>query len=355
MASPPLAPCLAFHVKRCEPELIVPEKPTPHELKSLSDIDDQEGLRFQVPFIWSYKNDSSASPSMTGKDPVKVIREALGKALVYYYPLAGRLVEGYNRMLLWIAMAKVLFDVPGSDGILGGPLLLIQVTRLVCGGFILALRFNHTMCDEFGLFQFLNTLAEMAQGAQVPSIPPVWQRELLVARLPPRVTCTHHEYPQDIPACLWKCRTHALKVDPQEVVRVSLFVTARGKQHGLSLPLGYYGNAFAFPAAVSKAGIYAKPVGICGGVGEEGQSRDEPRVHKISSRSYGDQRATALYRPAMAFPRISYYVKNKNKGEDGILVPMCLPFLAMERFQQELMVMNMYKHNTNPFKIISTL
>lgn len=157
MASPLPAPCLAFHVKRCEPELIVPEKPTPHELKSLSDIDDQEGLRFQVPFIWSYKNNSIISPSMKGKDPVKVIREALGKALVYYYPLAGRLVEGYNRMLfvdcngegvLFIEadadisleklgnsiqppcpfLHEVLFDVPGSDGILGGPLLLIQVS-----------------------------------------------------------------------------------------------------------------------------------------------------------------------------------------------------------------------------------
>lgn len=144
-------------MKRCEPELIVPEKPTPHELRSLSDIDDQEGLRFQVPFIWSYKNNKS--PSMDGKDPVKVLREALGKALVYYYPLAGRLVEGYNRMLFVdcngegvsfieadadISLEKlgnsiqppcpflneVLRDVPGSDGILSGPLLLIQVSSL---------------------------------------------------------------------------------------------------------------------------------------------------------------------------------------------------------------------------------
>ena len=33
---------------------------------------------------------------------------------------------------------------------------------------------------------------------------------------------------------------------------------------------------------------------------------------------------------------ISFYVQHKNNTEDAILVPMCLPFSAMERFQQEL-------------------
>ena len=34
---------LVFKVHRREPELIKPAKPTPHEFKLLSDIDDQEG------------------------------------------------------------------------------------------------------------------------------------------------------------------------------------------------------------------------------------------------------------------------------------------------------------------------
>ncbi|GKC86395.1 hypothetical protein Tco_1142112 [Tanacetum coccineum] len=38
---------LSFTVQRHTPEVIVPAKPTPRELKPLSDIDDQEGLRFQ--------------------------------------------------------------------------------------------------------------------------------------------------------------------------------------------------------------------------------------------------------------------------------------------------------------------
>lgn len=291
----------------------------------------------------------------------------------------------------------------------------------------MALRFNHTICDEFGLFKFFNTVTEMAQGAQVPSIPPVWQRELLVARIPPRVTCTHHEYPQEIPgelkmdltnlvqrsfffgpnqvrairslllphfrscsrfvlltACLWKYRTLALKIDPQEVVRASLFVTARTKQHGLSLPLGYYGNAFAFPAAVSKAGDLCKnPLGYAVELVKQAKAnmnqeyirsvadlmaiKGRPPYTVIENFLVFDTTNAGLEDvnfgwgcpeyagPAMAFPRISYYVKNKNKGEDGVLVPMCLPFLAMERFQQQLMTMNIYKLNTNSINIKSLL
>ncbi|KAL0318172.1 UNVERIFIED_CONTAM: Benzyl alcohol O-benzoyltransferase [Sesamum calycinum] len=84
MASPN---ALTFEVTRQNPELIPPAKPTPHEFKPLSDIDDQEGLRFQIPVIQFYRR----NPGMDGKDPVKVIRDAVARALVFYYPFAGRL------------------------------------------------------------------------------------------------------------------------------------------------------------------------------------------------------------------------------------------------------------------------
>ncbi|KAI7979834.1 Methanol O-anthraniloyltransferase [Camellia lanceoleosa] len=215
---------LVFIVRRQDPKLLVPSKPTPHELKQLSDIDDQKGFRFQVPAIMFYKN----NPSMEGKDPVSVIREALAKALVFYYPFAGRLVEGPNWKLSvdctfegvlfieadanveldWLGdtigpgcpyLEELLYDVPGSDGIVGCPLLLIQVTRFSCGGFTFAIRLNHTMSDGSSLMQFLNTIAEFAQQPQTkitPSVPPIWQRHLLSARQPPSITCPHHEYDQ---------------------------------------------------------------------------------------------------------------------------------------------------------------
>lgn len=143
---------LLFKVHRHEPELIAPAKPTPHEYKLLSDIDDQEGLRFQIPVIQFYKY----NPSMQGKDPVRVIREALAQSLVFYYPFAGRLREGPQRKLMvdctgeglmfieadtgvtleqfgdalqppFPCLEELLYDVPGSTGVLNCPLILIQV------------------------------------------------------------------------------------------------------------------------------------------------------------------------------------------------------------------------------------
>ena len=152
MIPPPPTSSLVFKVHRQEPELIAPAKPTPHEFKPLSDIDDQEGLRFHIPSIQFYRHD----PSMRGKDPVKIIREALAKTLVFYYPFAGRLREGPNRKLIvectgegvlfieadadvslqqfgdalqppFPCLEELLFDVPGSSAVLNSPLLLVQV------------------------------------------------------------------------------------------------------------------------------------------------------------------------------------------------------------------------------------
>ena len=143
---------LVFTVQRNEPELVIPAKPTPHERKLLSDIDDQEGHRFQIRGLHCYRYSSS----MQGKDPAKVIREALSKSLVFYYPLAGRLREGPDGKLMVDCTAEgvlfveadanvtldefghmlhppfpcyeeLLHETPGSNELLNCSLLQIQV------------------------------------------------------------------------------------------------------------------------------------------------------------------------------------------------------------------------------------
>lgn len=139
----------AFVVRHKEAQLVVPAKPTPHETKELSDLDDQPDMRFHFAIIMLYRD----NPVMKAKDPVEAIREALAQALVWYYPLAGRLVQRPNDRKLTVdcsgqgvlfveADADYWFDpihphasnskeflhnVPGSDNILGCPLLLVQV------------------------------------------------------------------------------------------------------------------------------------------------------------------------------------------------------------------------------------
>lgn len=262
--------------------------------------------------------------------------------------------------------------------------------------------------------QFMNALGEIARGSSAPSVPPVWQRKLLNARDPPRVTCTHHEYdvvldtkksliplgnmvhrsfffgPTEIlalrllvppylnkcstsellTACLWKCRTRALQPDPEEEVRLLYNVNARGKFNP-PLPKGYYGNAFAFPAALTTAKeLCQNPIGyalelvrqIKKDVTEEYMRsvadlmvlKGRPpstavRIFHVSdvSRSRlgdidlgwgkpvygGPGRGGVGNRPVAA----SFYVSCKNKkGENGIAVTVSLPTLVMEKFAVEL-------------------
>ncbi|XP_058085925.1 benzyl alcohol O-benzoyltransferase-like [Magnolia sinica] len=431
---------LLFSVKRHKPILVAPSKPTPHEFKYLSDIDAQQGLRFQTPVIQFYRY----NPSMRGRDPAQVIRQALANALVFYYPLAGRLreevpgrklvVECTGEGVLFIeadaevmleqfgealhppfpCMEELLTEVPGSKRVLHCPLLLVQVTRLLCGGFVFALRINHTISDAAGLTQFFNAVCEMALGASVPSLLPVWQRHLLSARNPPRVTCVHHEYDQvantsigafvphddvvhrsfffgpneisalrkQVPphlhtcstvdlltACLWRCRTKAIGLDPDFEVRVLYIVDARNKCRP-PLPPGYYGNVIALPAAISQAGKLCKnPLGYAVELVKKAKSsvtdeymrsladlmvrKGRPLFTVTHSFLVSDLKpilvgevdfgwGKAVYRgPARGVcpnPMAgSFYVHLKNtRGEVGILVPICLPRPAMDIFSAEI-------------------
>ncbi|KAJ0735921.1 putative benzyl alcohol O-benzoyltransferase [Helianthus annuus] len=162
------------------------------------------------------------------------------------------------------------------------------------------------MCDVHGYIQFMTTLTEMAQGASKPLTLPIWERELLCARDPPRVTYPHREFdevpvvtddmiiplddmvhrsfffgPTEIPtlrrlvpthlkrcttfdvvtACIWRCRTIALQPNPEDDMRLLIIVNARSK-FKTPLPVGYYGNVICSPAAVSKArDLCSKPLG----------------------------------------------------------------------------------------------
>ncbi|XP_058754256.1 benzyl alcohol O-benzoyltransferase-like [Vicia villosa] len=346
-------PSLTFQIRRSQPELIPPASPTPHETKLLSHIDQQPGLRANIPIIQFYRN----QPSMAGKDPVKVIRNAIAQALVFYYPLAGRVKEASGGELVvdcneegvmfieadadvtleqfgeikppFPCLEELLYDAAVPEGVLNTPILLIQVTRLKCGGFIFALRFNHTMVDGVGIVHFILSVTEIAKGAKQPSILPSWNRELLRARDPPRVTFNHREYeqltnmqtdavlvstefsersfffgpneisalrrllPRDLESAsttfeiitsyIWRCRTRALGLNPTEEIRMMCIVDARGK-FDPPVPIGYYGSCFAFPAAVTIAGeLSEKPLEFAVELIKEASSEvSEEYMHSVA-------------------------------------------------------------------------
>ncbi|KAK4263283.1 hypothetical protein QN277_028719 [Acacia crassicarpa] len=439
MAIPFFPVNIKFTVRRSQPELVAPAKPTPREVKQLSDIDDNDAQRFQLPLVHFYPH----KPSMTGKDPAQVIKRALAQTLVFYYPFAGRLREGLGRKLMVDCNAEgvifieadadvslhqfgeplqppfpffeeLLYSVPGSEGIINCPLLLIQVTRLKCGGFIFAARINHTMSDGFGIVQFLKALAEIAQSACEPSIPPVWCRELLNARDPPRISFTHNDEYDEVPddetrshvmvhhsfffgpnelmaihkmfphhhhgpqnstfevltAFIWRCRTIALQLEPDREVRLMCSNNVRGKSNSPLVPPGYYGNAFVFPAVVTTAGKLSRnslgyalelvkkskamaTVEYIRSVADLMVIRGRPNL--VSTRSWvvSDVRRAgfrdidfgwgkARYAgPAMAgsgdFLGTSFFIPQENaEGEEGIVVPICLPLKSMMLFIKQL-------------------
>lgn len=426
-----MAHTMPISITHHKPKLVVPAIVTPHETKHLSDLDDQGSTRFHIPVLMFYKYNSL----MKGKDPAKFIKDGLSKALVFYYPLAGRLIEGPNRKLmvncngegvLFVEadahveleklgdsikppcpyLEELLHNEPGSDEIVGCPLLLVQVTRFSCGGFVVGFKVNHTLMDGYGLKIFLNAISELIQGASRPSILPVWQRHLLSARSSPCITCTHHEFDEQIEsriawesmedeliqqsfffgnkemevikdqvssncestkfelltAFLWKCRTIALSLHAEEIVHLAYLINIRGKSLKFELPPGYYGNAFITPAAVSKAGLLcSNPLTYA--VERVKKVRDHMNEEYIKSMTdlmvikgrpeltkswnflISDNRSIGLDKIDFGWgkpifggvPRavsfISFGVPVKSKGEEGILVAISLPPVAMKKFQ----------------------
>ncbi|KAL4595583.1 hypothetical protein ACB092_12G102500 [Castanea dentata] len=342
--------------------------------------------------------------SMQGRDPVKIIREALSQTLVFYYPFVGRLKEGPGGKLVvectgegvmfieagadvsleqfghlihppFTCIDELLYDVPCSGEMLDCPLLLIQVTRLRCGGLTFALRLNHLMDCIRSMCTFN---------------PPVWQRELFNARNPPQMTCTHHEFdelvelqsliinPLHEQACcsfffgstqvsairkkvpyhlgkystfevlttfLWQCRTIALSPNPEDQVRLIFMNSVRGVcENPLEYALELVRKAKAnvtdeyvrsfIDLVVTKGRTHTtivKSFVVSNTAQLELRDADFgwgkavycglAKIFKIQSTS-----ATTFYIEAM----------NNSKGEGGIMMPLCLPTSAMERFVKEL-------------------
>ncbi|KAK9091664.1 hypothetical protein Sjap_024841 [Stephania japonica] len=220
---------MEFSICVREAELVRAAGPTPQEIKYLSNIDDQMSLRHHIPFVHFF----APKPGSTTKDPCGLIKMALSRTLMYYYPLSGRLrsssssgnegklvVDCCDEGVMFreadadITLEKLMMvegglkppfpqwerllvdDLWGNDLIIDSPLLRIQVTRLSCGGFVLAYTLNHCACDTNGALQFIKTIAEFCcdPHRKAPSIVPSWGREILKPRSPPIISFRHLEY-----------------------------------------------------------------------------------------------------------------------------------------------------------------
>ncbi|KAI7731863.1 hypothetical protein M8C21_032227 [Ambrosia artemisiifolia] len=150
----------------------------------------------------------------------KVMKDALSRVLVVFYPMAGRFSHDQDgRIEIDCQGQGVLFLEAESDGVINDfgdfaptleylklipvvdnslgfesyPLLVLQVTYFKCGGVSLGLGFDHRVADRTSVMHFMNTWSDMARGLDV-TLPPFIDRTLLRARDPPRPVFDHIEY-----------------------------------------------------------------------------------------------------------------------------------------------------------------
>ncbi|KAI6688281.1 hypothetical protein NL676_025109 [Syzygium grande] len=198
------------------PILITPSSPTPHHALSLSNLDDQKFLRFSIKYLYLFRKSV----------PSECLKASLAKALVDYYPLAGRLrsagntdscsggdddqrlevdcngegavfaeasmditVEEFLGLSCWPnrSWRKLLYKVE-AHSFLGVPPLIVQVTNLRCGGMILCTAISHCLCDGIGTSQLLHAWAHLSAkpGAPLPVLPS-HGRHVLRPQSPPLV------------------------------------------------------------------------------------------------------------------------------------------------------------------------
>ncbi|OEL19706.1 Shikimate O-hydroxycinnamoyltransferase [Dichanthelium oligosanthes] len=201
-------------------EVVVPAEDTPAGSIWLSNLD-LAARRGYTPTVYFFR--SNGVPGFFAAD---VVKDSLAKALVAFYPLAGRLgidcagrvqvdCTGEGAVFVTARSAHYTLDDLMSEFVpcremrdLFVPptpapnppctLLFVQVTYLRCGGVVLGQAMHHSVCDARGAALFFETWASICRGDAAAGAPvaPCFDHGLLAARPGPAraVTYDHPEY-----------------------------------------------------------------------------------------------------------------------------------------------------------------
>ncbi|KAI3855868.1 hypothetical protein MKX03_001011 [Papaver bracteatum] len=193
--------------------MVLPTVETPKDLHFLSNLDSTMVIMFNTFYCFNKTFDVGRL------DAAEVIKDGLAKVLVSYYPIVGRItrnesgkfivhctgegalfVEAEANLTLEeigdftkpdpITYEKLVYGLLDPENILQNPLLVAQVTKFKCGGFILGLSTNHAMCDGISGIEFMKSWGEVTRGLPLTN-PPFLDRTILKARNPPKVEFTH--------------------------------------------------------------------------------------------------------------------------------------------------------------------
>jgi len=152
-----------------------------------------------------------------------ILMDSLSKALVPFYPMAGRLTQDKNGRVeidcngegvLFIEAETTQYSladfgdfkptmelrklvIPSCDyskGLSSFPLLMVQLTRFKCGGVTLGFAGHHHVADGLGHVHFINEWARLARGLDLELMPFHERAPHLAPRDPPQVKFQHLEF-----------------------------------------------------------------------------------------------------------------------------------------------------------------
>ncbi|KAH6794842.1 hydroxycinnamoyl-CoA shikimate/quinate hydroxycinnamoyl transferase [Perilla frutescens var. hirtella] len=204
-----------------ESTMVKPMEETPSGSLWLSSLDLLMPATYHTRSVYFFRSDGAANFFDTA-----VLKAALSRALVEFYPYAGRLRKNDNgRIEINCNAEGALFVVAECDGAiddLGGftpradvslvhkvdysrgistfPLSLRQITRFKCGGVTLGVASEHHVADGIAGLHYINTWSDIARGLTAAAAPPFMDRRLLSARNPPRpqFPYTEHQPPPSL-------------------------------------------------------------------------------------------------------------------------------------------------------------
>ncbi|KAG2623350.1 putrescine hydroxycinnamoyltransferase 1-like [Panicum virgatum] len=196
-------------VQVVESSLVSPSQGTPRGQLWLSPLDLLLVNRGHTPTVYFYRPAAAAGDFFD----VARLKESMARALVDFYPLAGRLgVDADGRFVIDCKAEGALLVVARSDhltvddfrDVTPSPelkelfvprvepsiMLAIQVTFLKCGGVAFGTALHHAAADAISSFRFFHAWSALCSGRDgggAMAEPPCHDRRLLRARSPPFV------------------------------------------------------------------------------------------------------------------------------------------------------------------------
>ncbi|KAL6655560.1 hypothetical protein ACP70R_006386 [Stipagrostis hirtigluma subsp. patula] len=210
---------MAAAVEVVKSELVAPCEPTPRRALWLSNLD-LAARNGYTPTVYFFRRPSDGGdrpdPGFFSAD---ALRAALARALVPFYPFAGRLgadsdgraeidcnaegalfvvarsaaaLDDFEKSFAPSTAMRDLFVPPYEDSAgPGAPLLMLQVTFFRCGGVALGTAMHHFVIDGRSAFHFIRTWASIARGEVGAAVLLSLDRTPLRARLVPNVLFDH--------------------------------------------------------------------------------------------------------------------------------------------------------------------